>query len=153
MSQHLDILTLGGTKAGMMFGEAVIFFRKSQDRSYRFNLKRSMQLASKNRFIAAQFEAMLVGELWRELANYTNNLAKRFEQEITAVPEITIAHPVQTNAVFLNMPKALHLKMQQHSSFYYWNEQKNEARLVFSFDNTEEEIARFVKLLQKQAAG
>lgn len=152
MTEHIDILTLGGTKAGMMFGESVIFLRENLNRSYRFNLKRSMQLASKNRFIAAQFTAMLRNNLWFKLAGYTNGLARRFEKEVAGTPGIKIAHTVQTNAVFLNMPKDLYLKMQSYANFYYWNEQKNEARLIFSFDNTEEEIVRFASLMREYAA-
>jgi threonine aldolase len=151
MTEYIDVLTLGGTKAGMMFGEAVIFFRKELNHSYKFNLKRSMQLASKNRFIAAQFTAILRNNLWLKLAKHTNSLAKRFENEVAGVPGVVVAHPVQTNAIFLKMSKALHLKMQPHANFYYWNEQKDEARLIFSFDNTEDEIVDFVKLLREYA--
>jgi len=99
----IDILTLGGTKAGMMFGEAVIFFDKDASGSRKYYLKRSMQLASKNRFIAAQFKAMLQNDLWRKLAVHTNNLAKEFEKQVAGIPGIKIAHPVETTAVFLNM--------------------------------------------------
>jgi len=147
----VDVLTLGGTKAGMMFGEAVIFFKADPNRSHRFHLKRSMQLASKNRFIAAQFSAMLNNDLWKRLAVHTNDLAKEFEKRIDVIPGVKIAHPVETNAVFLNMSPSLHEKLQQHAYFYYWNDQKEEVRLVFSFDNTIEEIEEFVNLLRKYA--
>ena len=143
----IDILTLGGTKAGMMFGEAVIFFHANSNGSYKFNLKRSMQLASKNRFIAAQFQAMLKNDLWQELAKHTNDLAKRFEKEVSGIAGISIAHPVQTNSVFLTMSKSVYEKMHQHFHFYYWNDLKSEVRLVFSFDNTEKEISDFAALL------
>jgi threonine aldolase len=149
----IDILTLGGTKAGMMFGEAVIFFNKDASGSRKFHLKRSMQLASKNRFIAAQFKTMLQNDLWKQLAVYTNNLAKEFEKQVAGIPGISIAHPVETNAVFLNMSTELHAKLQQHAYFYYWNDAKEEVRLIFSFDNTIEDINRFVKLLREYAAG
>jgi threonine aldolase len=149
----IDVLTLGGTKAGMMFGEAVIFFNKDQSEGYKYNLKRSMQLASKNRFIAAQFIAMLTNKTWHKLAAHTNSLAKEFEKRIAEVPSIKIVHPVQTNAVFLKMSPALHEKMQQHAHFYYWNDLKEEVRLIFSFDNTTEEIDRFIKLLVLYAGG
>jgi threonine aldolase len=147
----IDILTLGGTKAGMMFGEAVIFFHQNANSSYKFNLKRSMQLASKNRFIAAQFQAMLKNELWRSLAAYTNALAKTFEKQIAHISTVKVGYPVETNAVFLNISKPLYQKMQPYANFYYWSEQKNEARLIFSFDNTEKEIADFAALLAEYA--
>lgn len=147
----IDVLTLGGTKAGMMFGEAVIFFNKDQSEGYKYNLKRSMQLASKNRFIAAQFTAMLTDNIWHRLAAHTNSLAKEFERRIAEVPSIKVVHPVETNAVFLKMSPALHEKMQHHAHFYYWNALKEEVRLIFSFDNTAEDIDRFIKLLAKYA--
>ncbi|HWD88239.1 MAG TPA: aminotransferase class I/II-fold pyridoxal phosphate-dependent enzyme [Mucilaginibacter sp.] len=147
----IDILTLGGTKAGMMFGEAVIFFNKDASGSRKYHLKRSMQLASKNRFIATQFKAMLQNDLWKKLAVYTNRLAKEFEKQVADIPGIKIAHPVETNAVFLHMSPELHAKMQQHAYFYYWNDAKEEVRLVFSFDNTTEEITEFIELLRQYA--
>lgn len=145
----VDVLTLGGTKIGMMFGEAVIFFNPASKGSNKFMLKRSMQLASKNRFIAAQFQKLLQGGLWQSLAAHTNGLAKRFEQEVSSIPSIKIAYPVETNAVFLNMSKQLYGKMKQHADFYYWNEEKEEARLVFSFANTVDEVVEFVGLLRE----
>jgi threonine aldolase len=108
-----------------------------------------MQLASKNRFIAVQFQAMLKNHLWQKLAQYTNDLAKRFEQEVKSVPGISTAHPVQTNSVFLTMSPSIYEKMHQHFHFYYWNDLKNEVRLVFSFDNTVDEILEFVQLLKE----
>jgi len=149
MTEHIDILTLGGTKAGMMFGEAVIFFHNKSNGSYKYHLKRSMQLASKNRFITAQFQAMLKNGLWQKLAQHTNDLARRFEQEVKNIPNVAIAHPVQTNSVFLTMSPSVYDKMHQHFHFYYWNDLKNEVRLVFSFDNTVDEILEFVRLLKK----
>ena len=145
----IDILTLGGTKAGMMFGEAVIFFYPNPDHRHKYNHKRSMQLASKNRFIAAQYTAILQNDLWKNLAAYTNNLAKEFEKRVASIEAVKIVHPVETNAVFLKMSRALHEKLKQHAHFYYWNEEKEEVRLVFSFDNRLEEIESFIGLLKQ----
>lgn len=144
----IDILTLGGTKAGMMFGEAVIFFGKASGNSYRFHLKRSMQLASKQRFIAAQFIALFENDRWHRIALYTNNLANKFVRQVSDIKSIKVAYPVQTNAVFLKMSKPLFEKMQAHASFYYWKEWQNEARIIFSFDNTEQQVETFVDLLK-----
>jgi len=145
----IDVLTLGGTKAGMMFGEAVVFFHKDGTGGYRYNLKRSMQLASKNRFIATQFTTMLKNDLWKDLASYTNKLASEFAIRIASVKGVELVHPVQTNAVFLKMSPSVHEKMQQHALFYYWNELKQEVRLVFSFDNTLQDIELFIDTLSK----
>lgn len=140
----IDILTVGGTKAGMMFGEAVIFFNPAVGNSRRFHLKRSMQLASKNRFIATQFEYMLRTDLWKKVARYTNALAQYFVQQIAGISSLQITHPVETNAVFVRMPTALYQHLQIIASFYLWNEEKNESRFIFSFNNTMEEIDRLV---------
>ena len=147
----VDVLTLGGTKIGLMFGEAVIFFNPTSNSPLKFNLKRSMQLASKNRFIAVQFQTLLDNKLWQQLAKHTNDLAKIFEKEIGDIPSVKIAHPVQTNAVFLNMPKSLYQQMQELATFYWWNEQHSEARFIFSFNNTAEEVRRFARKLRELA--
>jgi threonine aldolase len=145
----VDVLTLGGTKIGLMFGEAVIFFNPAINNPFKFNLKRSMQLASKNRFIAIQFQTLLRDELWHKIAQHTNELAKLFEREIAAIPLLQITSPVETNAVFLNMPKQIHQQMQEFASFYWWNEQKSEARFIFSFNNTTHEVMAFAEKLRE----
>lgn len=145
----IDILTLGGTKGGMMFGEAVLFFHNTRKASYPFQLKRCMQLASKNRFIAAQFKVWLENNLWLQIALHTNKLAQIFAKAICDIPQVKIAYPVQTNSVFINMPKDLYKKMRPFGSFYYWNEQRSEVRFVFSFDNHDAEIIQFVEKMKK----
>jgi threonine aldolase len=148
----IDVLALGGTKTGLLFGEAVIFFNPAANNAFKYNLKRSMQLASKNRFIAVQFRALLRSNLWYEIAQHTNKLAKLFEKDMATIPSVKIAYPVQTNAVFLTMSQLLHQKMQDFASFYYWNEERSEARLIFSFDTTGEDVKRFVEKM-KEIAG
>jgi len=145
----IDILTLGGTKIGMMFGEAVLFFNPADKRAFKFNLKRSMQLASKNRFIAVQFSRLFRDGLWQRIAKYTNQLARVLEQEIRKIPSLKIAYPVESNAVFVNMPKELHQKMQEFATFYYWNEERSEARFIGSFDNTVEEVKQLADKIRE----
>jgi len=144
----IDALTLGGTKIGMMFGEAVIFFKPDQSNPFWFMHKRSMQLASKNRFIAIQFAKLFENNLWMEIANHTNQLANYFEEQVKSIDGIKIVYPVQSNVVFLKLPEWLYLNLQNHVSFYYWDEQKEYARLVFSFSNTQQEVTEFVDLLK-----
>src|SRR5882724_47563 len=155
----VDILTLGGTKSGLMFGEAVIFFHPDAGNAYRYHLKRSMQLASKNRFIAVQFQRLLQGELWRDIARHTNELANCLAREIEgiavgggdlAMGGVKLVYPVESNAVFVHMPKALQQQMQDVASFYWWNEERSEARFVFSFNNTAEEVGRFAEKLRER---
>ncbi|MEO8406331.1 MAG: beta-eliminating lyase-related protein [Chitinophagaceae bacterium] len=143
----VDILTLGGTKNGIMYGEAVIFFNMPDTNSFRYHLKRSMQLASKNRFIAVQFLALFENELWKDFAVHTNNLAKTFAAEISNVPEIRIVYPVESNAVFAEIPGHLLPGLREKAGFYSWDEGKNIYRFIFSFDNTLEEIEFFTRQL------
>lgn len=143
----VDVLTLGGTKAGLMFGEAVVLFNHPAKETLRYMHKRSMQLASKNRFIAVQFSTLLGSGLWKEVAGYTNHLAGLFERSFIPNGIVSIAYPVQTNMVFLKMPESAHNKVSAQANFYYWNTQLEEVRLVFSFSNTEDEVLRFVEIL------
>jgi len=144
----VDILTLGGTKSGMMFGEAVIFFNQAIAGAHKFDLKRSMQLASKNRFIAAQFKAMLAGDLWKNIAEHTNMLAKNLKDTLLAIPSIELTHPVETNAVFITLPKSVYEQLQQFTYFYCWNEDKNEYRLIVSPNTMVAEITVFTEKLK-----
>jgi threonine aldolase len=147
----IDALTLGGTKIGMMFGEAVIFFEPAQCNPFGFMHKRSMQLASKNRFIAVQFTRLFEHGLWMKIADHTNQLAKYFEQQVKPIAQVKVVFPVQSNVVFLKLPKWLYQKLQPHTSFYYWDDQKEYARFVFSFGNTRQEVIEFINLLTKMA--
>ncbi|MEO6977661.1 MAG: hypothetical protein ABI113_04750, partial [Mucilaginibacter sp.] len=143
----VDILTLGGTKSGLMFGEAVIFFNTNTPGSHKYNLKRSMQLASKNRFIAVQFDALLRDGLWKEIAEHSNNLALKLKTLLSEIPSLEFTQPVETNAVFIKLPASIYNKTQEFSSFYEWNEEKSEYRFMISFNTTEEEIMTFVDKL------
>ena len=139
-----DVLTLGGTKAGLMFGEAVVFFNSERFKNLRYNHKRSMQLASKNRFIAAQFAELFKDELWKKIATHTNNLAKYFEQELSKLNSTTAVYPVQTNMLFLKMGEAQFNRLNSVALFYRWNIKQEEVRFAFSFGNSFEEINYFL---------
>lgn len=141
----VDVLTMGGTKAGLMFGEAVLFFDNGRFRNLKYIHKRSMQLASKNRFIAAQFIEILKDNLWKEVAGYTNALAKYFEQQVASIDQRKIAYPVETNMVFMKMDAALFEKLKSVANFYRWKDEDDEVRFVFSLNNTRDDIDVFFK--------
>lgn len=143
----IDILSLGGTKSGMMFGEAVVVFNKELSKHIAYKHKQSMQLASKTRFISAQFEAMLQNETWRKHATHANNMAKLFAEAISRYPQIRITKPVQANAVFAELPREWTEQLQETRFFYIWKDATNEARLMCSFDTTEDDIATFTKTI------
>ncbi len=139
----IDILSLGGTKAGMMFGEAVVVFNKELSKHIAYKHKQCMQLASKTRFIAAQFEAMLTNENWRVHALHANNMAQKLSIALSCFPQVHITKPVQANAVFAELPTGWIKPLQEQYPFYIWKDTTNEARLMCSFDTTEADIDAF----------
>ena len=79
----VDVLSFGGTKNGLLLGDAVVFLRPELARDFLFIRKQSMQLASKMRFLAAQFDALLGGDLWRRNASHANAMARRLAEAIS----------------------------------------------------------------------
>ena len=145
----LDILSLGGTKAGMMYGEAVIVINPDLKQHIAYKHKQSMQLASKSRFIAAQFEALLKDELWRKYAAHSNAMAQYLYATLSKYPEIRVTQAVQANVVFAELPMAWTATLQEQFPFYIWKAATNEARLMCSFDTTTADIDSFDNLLQR----
>lgn len=147
----LDILSLGGTKAGMMYGEAVVVFNKDLSKDIAYKHKQSMQLASKNRFIAAQFEALLSNELWRKHAAHANAMAQKLHAALSAIDRVRITKPVQANGVFAIHPEEWNETMWQLSPYYVWDEHINEVRLMCSWDTTEQEVDDFIAAMKRLA--
>lgn len=139
----VDILSLGGTKAGMMFGEAVVVFNKELSKHIAYKHKQVIQLASKTRFIAAQFEAMLHNELWRKTATHANKMAELLCQSVSKNRQVNITKPVQANAIFAEIPRAWYEPLQEHYPFYVWKDSTHEVRLMCSWDTEENDIHQF----------
>lgn len=149
----VDVLSLGGCKNGLMFGEAVVFFDPSLARDFRYVRKQSMQLYSKMRFIAVQFEALLTDGLWRENASKANAMAKLLAERASAVPGVEITAPVQTNAVFARLPGRVMRALREQWFFYVWDPADNVARWMTSFDTTEADVEAFTRSLAEAAGG
>ena len=145
----IDVLSFGGTKNGMMFGEAVIFFRPELARYVKFIRKQGMQLHSKMRFIGAQFEALLSNDLWRRNASHANNMAKILAHELTQIPSVKLTQSADANGIFALMSPAIIPELQKESFFYVWNEKTSEVRLMCSFDTTEDDVKNFVRKLKE----
>lgn len=145
----VDVLSFGGTKNGMMLGEAVIFFNPTLAQDFKYIRKQGMQLGSKMRFIAAQFIALLSNDLWLKNAQHSNAMAQKLAQELGTIPEITITQPVQANGVFAIIPPQYIAQLQAHYPFYVWDEVTSEVRLMASFDTTQEDVDGFVALAKK----
>jgi len=140
----VDILSLGGTKAGMMFGEAVVVFNKQLAKEIAFKHKQVMQLASKTRFIAAQFSRMLKDNFWRISAGHANSMATMLNKELATLKKVKITKPTQANAVFAEIPRQWYEPLQEHYPFYVWNEHTHEVRLMCAWDTKEQDIRNFI---------
>lgn len=145
----VDVLSFGGAKNGMMYGEAVIFFDRSLAKGFKYIRKQGTHLPSKMRFISAQFSALLSNDLWRKNAARANSMAKLLAQELGRIPLIEITQKVESNGVFARLPKKYIAKLQKQYFFYVWNEQTSEVRFMTSFDTTQQDISDFVALIKK----
>jgi threonine aldolase len=145
----VDILSFGGTKNGMMMGEAVIFFHPEEAGYFKFLRKQGTHLVSKMRFLSAQFTAFFENELWLHNARHANNMAALLARELESIPQVLITQEVQANAVFLTMPPEIVEELQNRHFFYVFDYTQNIARLMTSFDTTENDIHQFVADLQK----
>jgi threonine aldolase len=145
----VDVLSFGGAKNGMMYGEAVVFFDKQLAADFKYIRKQGMHLPSKMRFIAAQFEALLSGDLWRRSAAHANRMAQILASELAKIPRITITQKVEANGVFALVPQKYIALLQKKYFFYVWNDETSEIRLMTSFDTTEQDIAEFIGLVRK----
>ena len=148
----VDALSFGGTKQGMLGGEAVIFLKPGLCPDYPFHQKHAMQLASKMRFTGAQFEALLEDDLWIENGRLANAAASRLEAAVQDLAFVSLAFPVQANAVFARIPVALLAPLQQETFFWPWDEQAGLVRWMCAFDSREEDIVAFVGALRRLGA-
>lgn len=149
----VDLLSFGGTKAGLLGVEAVVFLAPGLAEGFEFLRKQSMQLASKMRFLAAQFEALLTGELWRRGASHANAMARMLACEVGELDAVTITRPVQANSVFAKIPAGVTPALQEQFSFYVWDERAGEVRWMCSWDTTEEDVRAFASALRDALEG
>ncbi|HEY6122115.1 MAG TPA: low specificity L-threonine aldolase [Pyrinomonadaceae bacterium] len=145
----VDVLSFGGAKNGMMYGEAVVFFDRNLSQNFKYTRKQGTHLPSKMRFISAQFDALLTDELWRRNAEHSNRMAQLLAEELSSVPRVEITQKVESNGVFATIPPKFVPMLQKKYFFYVWNEETSEVRFMTSFDTTEEDIRQFVGLIRK----
>jgi threonine aldolase len=145
----VDILSFGGTKNGMMFGEAVIFFNQDDAKHSKYFRKQNMQLNSKMRYIAAQFDAYLETDVWKKNAQNANEKAQYLYNAVKDIPQINVVHPVESNGVFAIIPTEITAELQKEVFFYVFDEHANMVRWMCSWDTTTDDIDRFVKRLKE----
>ena len=145
----IDVLSFGGTKNGMMAGEAVVFFNKEDCKHYPFIRKQNMQLISKMRYIAAQFIPYLESKLWYKNAKQANDMAMYLYQQLELLmPENIVLKP-EANAVFVKLPKEIIPKMQAERFFYTWDEDEGVVRFMTSYDMKKDDIDGFINFIKK----
>src|SRR5690606_15098560 len=143
----VDLLSLGGTKNGALFGEAVVVLEPDGIRR-----KLSRQLPSKMRFVSLQLEALLARDRWLRNARHANEMAQRLAEGVRAVHGVEILYPVQANAVFARLPHAVSERLQQRFRFYFWDEAAGDVRWMCAFDTTEDDVDTFVAALKEEMA-
>jgi threonine aldolase len=151
----IDALSFGATKNGAMGAEAVVILNPAlkAGETLGYIRKQYMQLASKMRFVSAQFIALLEDELWRANAEHSNSMAQYLASKVTGIPGVTITQAVEANAVFAIIPAAITPALQEVTPFYVWNEATNEVRWMCSWDTTTEDIDMFLSALALFASG
>ncbi|MGW3771965.1 threonine aldolase family protein [Actinomadura verrucosospora] len=144
----VDVLSFGGTKNGLLFGEAVVFAGSAGGvaaaQHYLHTRKQVTQLASKMRFLSAQFVALLTDGLWRRNAMAANSAASYLASSLSTVPGVEVLHPVQANAVFARMPPTMTARLADEFSFHTWDAAAGTVRFVCSFDTEITDIDHFI---------
>lgn len=146
----VDVLSFGGTKNGMMFGEAICFLRPELSANFKYIRKQGMQLASKMRFISAQYLGYFQDDLWKKLATHANSMAQILTGKLEHINGLQITQKVESNGIFIIIPQQVAERVRKQYFFYPWNENTSEYRLMTSWDTTEEDIENFVELLKKE---
>jgi len=149
----VDVLSFGGTKNGIIGGEAVIFFDRSLGADFLYLRKQGMQLASKMRFIAVQFEALLTNDLWRRSAEHANRMARVLEAHVRKIPGVRVVWKVEANGVFAQIPRHAIEKIKARYFFYPWIEDQCIVRWMCSFDTTEEDVREFAEVVAEAVSG
>jgi threonine aldolase len=149
----VDVISFGGTKNGLVYGEAVVWLRPELARYAGYLRKQLTQLPSKMRFVSAQFLALLEGDLWLRSAGHANAMAARLGQELTAIPGVTVPRGVEVNGVFPRLPQEAIAPLRAWTPFYTWDASVGEVRLLCSFDTTDEDVDRLVAGVRHVLAG
>lgn len=145
----VDCLSFGGTKNGMLMGEAAVLLNPELDIDIKYRRKQMGQLCSKMRFMAAQFEAYLTSGVWKRNAAHSNHMAQLLYNELRNVDGIKIMYPVQVNSVFAQLPRQVWQALQKEYFFYDWDEEMDVVRWMCSFDTTEDDVHQFVAALKR----
>ena len=146
----VDILSFGGTKNGLLFGECVVVLNSEKvSDGMKYLRKMNLQLASKMRFLSAQFIALLEGDLWLRSARQANAMAARLAQGLENMKGVSLMYPPQANGVFVRLPAGVAEKVREHTSFYDWDTEGT-VRLMCSFDTREQDVDALLQAIRKE---
>lgn len=148
----VDVLSFGATKNGGMGAEAVVFFNAQLAKDFKFYRKQGMQLASKMRFLSAQFAALFKNDIWLQNARHSNRMAQLLKRELAKISQIKIVYKVEGNGVFAQIPRRAIAKLQKRYFFYEWNEAESMVRWMCSWDTTESDVKQFVEFVRQTVA-
>ncbi|MBM6620914.1 low specificity L-threonine aldolase [Micrococcaceae bacterium RIT802] len=148
----IDILSMGGTKNGLMYGEAIVVLDPEAATGLKYLRKMNMQLGSKMRFISAQLIALYEGDLWLRSASHANAMAQRLRAAVEDIDGLEVTQPTESNAVFAKLPSAAADRVREDFRFYDWDEATGEVRWMCGFDTTEEDVDRFAAAIRAEVA-
>lgn len=146
----VDILSFGGTKNGLLYGEAVIVLNPDVSDGLIYLRKLTMQLASKMRFVSAQLLAILTDDLWLRSASHANAMAARLRGALEGIDGLEFTQATQANAVFAILPPGIADRLREDFRFYDWNPATGEVRWMTAFDTTEADIDTFVAAIRSE---
>lgn len=139
----VDVVSFGGTKAGLAFGEAVVFLDPELARRAMFIRKQVTQLPSKMRFVAAQFNALLHDELWIHLAEHSNAMGRRLYDATAGIVGLSYDAAPAVNSVFPVLPRHLIAPLQDWCFFWDWDTARNQVRWMTAWDTTVADVDSF----------
>nr|WP_055504146.1 aminotransferase class I/II-fold pyridoxal phosphate-dependent enzyme [Nonomuraea pusilla] len=145
----VNVFSFGGTKNGALAAEAVVVLDPGLTTAVPFLRRQSLQLASKMRFISAQLTALLTDDLWLTNATHANRMARRLADGLTGIPGVSLAYPVQSNAVFATVPAATAQTLLRQFLFHYWDEPTGVVRWMTAFDTEPHHVDDFLTALHK----
>jgi threonine aldolase len=144
----VDVLSFGGTKNGIIFGEAIVALNPEAADGLIYLRKMNMQLSSKMRFISAQLLALLSDDLWLKSAGHANAMAARLRSAVELLPQVQCTQATESNGVFAILPDGVAERLREKFRFYDWNEAAREVRWMCSFDTSEADVDAFVAALK-----
>jgi threonine aldolase len=147
-----DVLSFGGTKNGAVGAEAVIVMNPDLVPATAYQRKQQMQLASKMRYLAAQFAALLDGQLWLHSARHANEMARRLADGVRVIPSVGLYQPVQANAVFAILPPDLIGSLQREWHFHVWDAGQQVVRWMTAFDTSADDVDEFIASIRGHAS-